>query len=636
MSYIGIFSFDRRIDQDVRSGLAALARQGQRSAKFQNLRVSTGILGTTGDTQVWGPTAASAPGGRAVFWGRVHNRRALVECLGDALGPKNDAELVWRAYQRWGQDFPNHFNGEFCCALWDEAQQRLLLARDHTGDRALVYYHDGQTLYFATQECGLVALPSVPRAVNETLLASRLLLIGTETDQTGYAGIRRIRPGHVLTWDRHGLTHHRYWRPEDVPPLKLRHDADYAQALRVALERAVERRLPPTGAVVSQLSAGLDSSTVTTLAARALAKQGRSLIACTAVPQSGFDAARRPQLLADEGPLAQLVAQRHTNIEHVLLRHDRLDLINATRQINELADCATIGGPNATWFMESVNLATSRNAGCMLVATAGNVSASYHGLDRLGQLFASGKWLSLTGECLQAIHRGMAPRTLAYHAFGAYTPLWLANLVRRMAGRTSQAAFSDYLFIRPEFAEQQDLAGLGKAMGRDRAHYFRHNSREVRNYMLRMFDPGFFSGSLWRRHGMWYLDPMADKDLVELCFSIPDEQYFHRGEPRSLIKRAMTDLLPPELLHNPRKGRQSADAIMTYKAALPALRAELEKLEANDTARRALDLPRMRHQLDLLATTDDYASGRAEAQNLGLVRAVSAGMFILSVEGSND
>lgn len=565
----------------------------------------------------------------AWFQGRLDNRNELKREFVTATG---DASLLLAAYSKWGLDFLDHFAGDFCCALWDGREGRLLLGRDALGRMPLVYHDAHDAFYFACEPQELLALAGIAREIDEETLAEWLAKQPRPQTRTFHQGISRVPPGHVLVVETKGLRLHRYWRPEEKPLLRFHRDEDYAEALLESLEQAVSCRLPAEGQVACMLSAGLDSTSVTALAARQLAKQGRTLVAFTAVPQAGFDASRHyPKRLCDEGPLAARVASMYPNIDHVLIPNNAHPLLAAIKDGVRINESPLLGGSNVTWCNAVQEEAQRRGARVLFTGAAGNFTISYDGMLLLPSLLERGKLLSLGGELLRLRHSGVSWGSLGMKTIGPFLPIALREGIRRAMGKDGEFGLYEYSCINPNFARE---SGVEQRFMR---HGFIANlanpadGLELRQRMFRMVDGGIAIAGMNRFYGYPNCDPTADKRLIELCLSIPEEQYLRNGEPRSLIRRAMKGILPDEILSNRRRGMQSADLLMNLEPQLPDLLSELERLEASPLASRYLDLPRMRKLLEALSEAD-WKLAKVKIQYGGVVRSLAAGVFIRLTE----
>lgn len=577
-----------------------------------------------------GEASFAAEGNLAAwFQGRLDNRNELAR---EFVTATSDASLLLAAYSKWGLDFLDRFAGDFCCALWDGGEGRLLLGRDALGRMPLVYHDTRDAFHFASEPQELFALAGIAREIDEETLAEWLAKQPRPQTRTFYKGIGRVPPGHVLIVESKGLRLHRYWRPEEKPLLRFRRDEDYAEALLESLEEAVSCRLPAEGQVACMMSAGLDSTSVTALAARQLAKQGRTLVAFTAVPQAGFDASRHyPERLCDEGPLAARVASMYPNIDHVLLPNNAHPLLAAIKEGVRINESPLLGGSNVTWCNALQEAAQRRGARVLLTGLAGNFTISYDGMLLLPSLLARGKLLSLGGELLRLRHSGASWGSLGVKTIGPFLPIALREGIRRAMGRDAEFGLYEYSCVNPNFARESGVEQRFRRHGFIADLADPSDGPALRRRMLRMVDPGIAIAGMRRSYGYPNCDPTADKRLVELCLSIPEEQYLRNGEPRSLIRRAMRGILPDEILSNRRRGMQSADLLMNLEPQLPDLLSELERLEASPLASRYLDLPRMRKLLEALSEAD-WKLAKVKIQYGGVVRSLAAGVFIRSTE----
>ena len=121
------------------------------------------------------------------------------------------------------------------------------------------------------------------------------------------------------------MVQHRYWSTADVKPVRLGSDQAYADGLRECLDRAVRRQMRSAHPIGSHLSGGLDCSSVSVLAARALAEKGERLAAYTQVPRAGFDGPVADGCYADETPYVEAIRQRAGNIDVTYILNDECD-----------------------------------------------------------------------------------------------------------------------------------------------------------------------------------------------------------------------------------------------------------------------------------------------------------------------
>lgn len=571
----------------------------------------------------------------AVLNGRIDNRNDLLRALGQEGRSLSDAALLTLSYQRWGEDFLDRIVGDFACALWDGAARRLILGRDPAGMRPLHHWTGAGLFLFASEPRGLLADPRVPREIDERFLAGWLTLLPQQDTATIFRGIERVRPGHALVIDADGARRmHRFWRPEAIPVLRLARDEDYADAVREVLAEAVRCRVPDRGEVGTWLSGGLDSSSVTALAARHLAGQERRLTSFTAVPAVAPDPALHPHRFCDEGPLAATVARDHPNIDHVLVRNDASPLLDAMDRRSLAIDQPVSISANASWVDAIGREAQRRGIHVLLGGGAGNFTISYSGVLLPSTLLRQGRIVALAREAWAMHRRGRNWLGILDQTMRPFVPVEMRRRLRRALGRPETGVY-DLCAINPDFAREVGLEEQALALGANMLNTDTGDGRVWRASVLHRSDRGMVVAGMRRLFGVDARDPTADRRVMDLCLSIPEEQFLYRGEPRALIRRAMAGILPPEILAERRKGLQSADWHLGFTAARSEMLREIERLEASPMARRCLDLPRLRR------TLEDWPAGdwhRPEVQNnclLALGRGLSAGRFIRRIEGGN-
>lgn len=574
----------------------------------------------------------TATGGlAALFEGRLDNRHELAR--EHAANPEASvAELLLAAYRKWGIDFLDRVVGDFYCAVWDGAQGRLLLGRDCLGRMPLVYHDAPGAFHFASDTRTLQAITGISRDINEETLARWFARQARPLTHTFHRGISRVPPGHVLIVSSEGLRLHRYWRPEDKPLLRLSRDEEYGEAVLEALEEAVNCRLPAEGLVACSLSAGLDSPSVASLAARQLAKQGRTLIAFTAVPQPGFNhPGHYPERLCDEGLLAASVARRYSNIDHVLIPNNSHPLLAAMENGIRTAESPLVGSINVSWFAAMHEEARRHGAVTFLTGQAGNFTISYNGMLLLTSLLVRGRLPSLGREILGLRRAGASWGHLGMSAIGPLLPPRLRTAIRQSLGKEAESNLYDYSCINPRFARENGMEERFSSHDRFPQPTPCTDGRTLRLHMLQRLDAGIAITGNQRRYGFSTCDPTADKRLIELCLSIPEDQYLRHGDSRSLIRRAMRGILPEEIRNNRRIGLQSADWAMTLTAQVPDILAELQRLDASPLAQRYLDLPRMRMLVEALPHAN-WQRNTVRMTYDGLVRSLAAGIFIRITE----
>jgi asparagine synthase (glutamine-hydrolysing) len=163
---------------------------------------------------------------RAVADAELANAAALrrqLERLGHFIDTDADAELMAHAYEEWGDACVERFNGPFACAIWDEPNRRLLLARDHVGIRPVAFaLLHGDGVVFASEIKALLQDPAVGREWNPEAIDAYLAVGYVPSPLTIYRRISKLEAAHTLVVDGRRLATRQYWdfpctRPMERP-----------------------------------------------------------------------------------------------------------------------------------------------------------------------------------------------------------------------------------------------------------------------------------------------------------------------------------------------------------------------------------------------------------------------------------
>ena len=553
---------------------------------------------------------------------RLDNHDDLVREL-DLRQTASDDEVLAHAWTRWSFNVMEHLIGGFAFACWEPQRQTLFLARDHGGERPL---HFARSLgpsggfAFASLPPGLCALPGVGHRVNVERMAHYLAALSPRGTETFFEGVERLPPAHWIKVSPAGIEIRRYWHALDTPPVRYRRDSDYVDDFRERWDRAVRARLSGAEGIASQLSGGLDSSSVTVTAAHLLAPEGGRITSFTAVPISGYDGGALPGRFGDEGDQAAEVAARYPNIDHVRVNVGGRDLLASSLRDMRLSGQPTFNPTNMLWIDAILDGMRSRGLGVLLQGAGGNNTISFGGLIGLSDLLRSGHWIKLLRQTRQLRARGYTSwRGAASWATGWLVPQWL----RRLYHPDMRGFSLSYTAVHPQLAAEYRLKEEALAQ-----FYGVESSSESVRRSLDFYDPGVNNGVAAAAWQVEQRDPTQDKRIFEFCLGIPIEQYLAGGQSRSLIRRAMQGRLPDSTLRRTTRGLQSADWYLTVGAARPQLSAELTRIERSPLACRVLDTARLRTLLKTWPNSGYHTAQVSDVWHLALTRGIAVGSFL--------
>ncbi len=182
-------------------------------------------------------------------------------------------------YEEKGADCVELLNGDFAFAIWDQRQQRLLLARDRMGVRPLYFTQNKRGFYFASEVKALLHVPGVKAELDLKALDQIFTFWFPLAPRTAFRNIEELPPGHMLLVENGRATMRQYWRlqyPLSGQETDQRSEEDIAEELRALLIDATRLRLRSDVPVGAYLSGGLDSSILTAVINRLAPEQLRS------------------------------------------------------------------------------------------------------------------------------------------------------------------------------------------------------------------------------------------------------------------------------------------------------------------------------------------------------------------------
>jgi asparagine synthase (glutamine-hydrolysing) len=476
---------------------------------------------------------------------RIDNREELIAALGDASASMTDADLILRAFRKWGDGCAERLLGDFAIAIWDNARRVLVLIRDHFGVKPLYFFHaPGRMFAFASEIPALLELPGVSDEIDELQVARHLVApVGKDLSATFYRQVRRVRPAHVLTVTRNGIQEREYWQLDPSRELILSSDDEYAEALREAFTDAVRCRLRSPTPVASMLSGGLDSSSIASVAADLLKEAGREPLRTISAIYP-----RAPE--SDEGDYIQTVIDRYDVVPH-FFEADGVSPIADIDRMNRNGGGANPGGNlYLPWNLYRI----AREAGCRVALDGydGDTTLS-HGNTYLHELAMSGRWIKLARTVTPYARKlGESPSRVYWtwiRRFALSKDTTLGSMARRVrrggtgANGTSAGGPAWKSIPSSDFARRAAswMIPPPAPVRTEREDHYRLLTRQV------LIEGVTWMASCGPVAGVEPRYPFFDKRLVELCLSFPPDMKLRQGWSRYGIRRAMEGILPPKI-----------------------------------------------------------------------------------------
>lgn len=201
-----------------------------------------------------------------IYNGEVYNHtdyRRELEAKGYEYRTNCDTETILYLYEKYGEKCVEYLRGMFAFAVWNEAKKELFIARDRLGIKPLYYVSDEQgNLFFASEIKSLLEAKAVKPEINYDVLPDQLANHGTSFDETLYKNIKRLLPGHTLTWLDGEIEIKKYWEVSFEPKHDEKSDAEFVEEWSELFKKSVELRLMADVPLGMFLSGGIDSSAI--------------------------------------------------------------------------------------------------------------------------------------------------------------------------------------------------------------------------------------------------------------------------------------------------------------------------------------------------------------------------------------
>src|ERR1700704_868077 len=220
------------------------------------------------------PLTDSATGNWIAYNGEVfnfHELRERLEGQGVQFSSHSDTEVILKAYVAYGENCLEHLRGMFAFAIWDNAAQKLFIARDRLGKKPLYYFIGEGFLFFASEVRALLATALIPRKINQDAVEQFLSFGSVSDPQTMVNGVMALQAGSHMTVGNGTVAIHKYWDPAGFAAAnhatKRVEESEAIAKLEPLLTEAISLRMVSDVPVGVFLSGGIDSSALVAILA---------------------------------------------------------------------------------------------------------------------------------------------------------------------------------------------------------------------------------------------------------------------------------------------------------------------------------------------------------------------------------
>ncbi|OFV94281.1 MAG: asparagine synthase (glutamine-hydrolyzing) [Acidobacteria bacterium RIFCSPLOWO2_12_FULL_54_10] len=477
-----------------------------------------------------------------VFNGEIYNYRQLrkqLEQKGHCFSTTTDTETIVHLYEEYGDCCVQEMRGMFAFAIWDERRHKLLLARDRLGIKPLYYTEVNGRLLFASELKAILQLPDVERKLNWNALNHLFTFLSTPAAESILEGIRKLQPGHILIASPGRPPRvQRYWDLHFEPDRSLTEE-DCTERLRELLDESVGLHLASDVPVGAFLSGGIDSSAVVAAMSRMSSDRVKTF-------SIGFN-----EEDYDELQFARLVAKQFgTEHYELVLESNVLEMLSdlAWHLDEPFGDASAIPTYMVSKLASQyVKVVLSGDGGDELFA--GYDKYAVEARER-NYKFLPSVVRRVLGGVGNFLPDGIRGRNFLRHMSltGAERYLDASTLFRRDDKRKlfQGVAFENLSSYDPSQAQVEYLT-------HDHGDWLSAlQSLDLKSYLP--LDILTKVDRMSMAHSLEVRVPLLDHKLVEFVATIPPEMKMRNGTRKYVFKRAMTGLLPTEIIHRPKQG----------------------------------------------------------------------------------
>lgn len=454
-----------------------------------------------------------------VYNGQLYNTKELRETLVDhgfKFKGHSDTEVLLKSYIFYGKDVCKHLNGIFAFAIWNSKKEEIFIARDHFGIKPLYYSIVNDNLLFASEVKAIFEHPMAKPVIDKTGIAELFGIGPSHTPGISpFKGIHELEPAHFMVYNKNCLQKEEYWKLETKE-----HTDDLettSEKLRFLIKDSIERQLVSDVPLCCLLSGGLDSSIITAYASQYYQEkygQKLSTFSVDYVDQDKNFVKSDFQPNSDNYYIDLMVKKFDTDHHKIIL--DTPELYHGLEDAmiaRDFPGMADVDSSYLLFFREVKKQAK----------------------------------VALSGECSDEI-------------FGGYPWYFRKDSLESETFPWSLAISERQNLLNPEIAQKIDLkayideqyrASLAKVE-------FLPTDSEINRLERKLIylTSNWFMQTLLDRtdrmsmyNGFEVRVPFCDVRIVEYCWNIPWEMKAYKGREKGLLRHAMKDVLPDEIVN---------------------------------------------------------------------------------------
>lgn len=451
-----------------------------------------------------------------VYNGEIYNTEKLRQTLLDnrvCLKTKSDTEVVLMLYALYGEKCVNMLNGIFAFAVWESRAKRLFVARDKMGVKPFFYCIKDSAFVFASEIKSILTHPKIDAVIDAKSVAELMLVGPGRTPGYGvFKGVHELKRGHCGYFSQDGLKVECYW---DVSAAKHTDSKDQTiEKVRFLVKDAIERQLVSDVSIGTFLSGGLDSSIISSVAARYMKSRGQRLNTFSVTYRDNDKYFQKSKFQPNSDEMYIEIMQKYLDSDHHLITVDTPELAEALFSAVDARDLPGMADVDSSLLLFCKEIKKH-----VTVALSGECA---------DEIFGGYPWYR--DEKIRSAYGFPWAQSTDYRS------TFINKDIKIDANGYVNSLYDEYVNAAPKYAGDGSVDKRMKEMVYLNMNWFMQTLLDRKDRM------SMYSGLEVRV-------PFCDFRIAEYMYNVPWELKDLFGREKGLLRAAAEGLLPPEILY---------------------------------------------------------------------------------------
>jgi asparagine synthase (glutamine-hydrolysing) len=534
---------------------------------------------------------------RIVSDSKLYNSHELISLLNLTGDNIEDADVIVKAYEKWGKDCVKYFLGDFAFAIWNSEKEELFCARDHLGIKPFYYFFNDKSFVFCSDISSILAQEDLKFTVDEQYIADSISILNSEKYRTNYIEINKLPPASCMFLKNNKLEINPYWELKTQETIQ-KNDSEIIEDFKTLLFEAVKCRVE-NNSISTELSGGIDSSSIT-----AIASQFSEVKTFSHVLPDHLLGKIYP--LKDERTYINLLDDYCKIKDRYFISSENNSLLHAIKE--NVFDYKGITQQNFGIFSDQLYQQASKvNTSILLSGFGGDELVTSRSLGYLSELASNNQWKELKKDLKnQKINSYRYFKTLLKYYLKIKVP-FIYNLI---AFNKDKSSFwiekFENLAINKAFSKKLEIKERHLTFYKKSGNVSLQENAIERICHSHVSQRLEYCSLIARKYGIEYRYPLLDIRLIEFYQSMPSRLKAQDGIGRFAIRKAIEGIVPEKIQwRNDKSGATIPSVFMRMIHDKEQILELINRAKNNEAVKKYIDLEEYEHWFYKLCQRSD-------------------------------